>query len=43
MQILNTPDPAYNEYKDAKEATRYKQVLIATELFNMAVDDSDAE
>ena len=43
MQILNTPDPAYNEYKDAKETARYKWVLIVEELFNMAVNDSDAE
>ena len=43
MQILNTPDPAYNEYKDTKETARYKWVLIVTELFNMAVYDSVAE
>ena len=33
MQILNTPDPACNEYEDAKETARHKRVLIVTELF----------
>ena len=43
MEFLSTPDPAYNQYKDAKETARYRWVLIVTELFNMAVNDSGAE
>ena len=33
----------YNEWKDAKETVRPQWVLIVAELFNIAVNDSDAK
>ena len=36
------PRYAYNDWKDAKETTRYKWVLVVTKLLNIAVDYFDA-
>ena len=33
----------YKEKKESKETARYKKALVATELFNMAVNDVDTK